>query len=67
MKGEENMNLFNIMKIKEFAKELNTPESTIRTWKRRGEIPSNCFTEIGSTIFIRVPEFQKWLDKEQTA
>lgn len=50
-----------IMKIKEFAKELNIPESTIRTWKRRGDIPAECFVVIGATVFIKVEVFQNWM------
>lgn len=55
------MNAFNIMKLKDFAKEIKTPESTIRTWKRRGDIPDRCFKIIGTTIYVIVPEMQKWL------
>ncbi len=54
------MNNFNLMKLKDFAKEINTPESTVRTWKRRGEIPASCFFIIGSTVFVRVKEIQQW-------
>lgn len=55
------METFKIMKLKDFAKEIKTPESTVRTWKRRGEIPANCFLVIGSTVFVRVNEIQQWL------
>lgn len=55
------MNAFNIMKLKDFAKEIKTPESTIRTWKRRGDIPDRCFKIIGTTIYVIVPEMQQWL------
>lgn len=50
-----------VMKIKEFAIELNIPESTIRTWKRRGDIPAECFVVIGSTVFIKVEIFENWM------
>ena len=50
-----------IMIIKEFAIELNIPESTIRTWKRRGNIPAECFVVIGSTVFIKVEIFENWM------
>lgn len=56
--------MFEIMKIREVAKELKIPESTIRTWKRRGEIPKNCFLKIGGTIFIRIKNFREWLEKD---
>jgi len=54
--------MFGLMTIKDFAKELNKPESTIRTWKRRGELPPSIFKEIGGTVFIRSEKFQEWLD-----
>lgn len=56
--------MFNLLKIKDFAKEINTPESTIRTWKRREEIPAYCFKEIGSTIFVRVSKFKEWVEND---
>jgi prefoldin subunit 5 len=55
------MERFNIMKLKDFAKEIGTPESTVRTWKRRGEIPATCFFNIGSTVFVKVNEIQQWI------
>lgn len=58
--------MFGLMKIKEFAAELGVPESTIRTWKRRGEIPSSCFKVIGGTVFVRIDEMKKWLDKSES-
>lgn len=49
-----------LISLKEFSKQLGKPESTIRTWKRRGDIPAECFLSIGSTIFIRISVFQEW-------
>ena len=53
--------LFNIMKIKDFAKQIGIPESTVRTWRRRGEITEQCFLVIGSTVFVKVNEFQAFI------
>ena len=53
--------LFNIMKIKDFAKQIGIAESTVRTWRRRGEIPEQCFLVIGSTVFVKVNEFQAFI------
>lgn len=53
--------LFNIIKIKDFAKQIGIPESTVRTWRRRGEIPEQCFLVIGSTVFVKVNEFQAFI------
>ena len=55
--------LFNIMKIKDFAKQIGIPESTVRTWRRRGEIPEQCFLVIGSTVFVKVEEGRKWISQ----
>lgn len=51
--------IFNILKLKDFAKEIKIPESTIRTWKRRGQIPESCFLVIGSTVFVKVDVFKE--------
>lgn len=51
--------LFDIISLKEFAKSIGKPESTVRTWKRRGQIPKNCFLVIGSTVFIKVNVFKE--------
>lgn len=59
-KGKDFM--FGLMKLKPFAEELGVPESTIRTWKRRGDIPLSCFQSIGTTVFVKVDEFKKWID-----
>lgn len=53
------LNLFGILSIKEFAKQLGKPESTIRTWKLRGDIPEICFVTIGSTVFVKVNQFME--------
>jgi hypothetical protein len=53
--------MFNLIRLKDLAKELNIPESTIRTWKRRNEIPEECFKKIGSTVFVKVETFKKWI------
>lgn len=56
--------MFGLITIKDLAKELGKPESTVRTWKRRGDIPLSCFKEIGGTVFVRTEEFKKWIDTE---
>lgn len=57
--------MFGLMSIKEFAEEMKKPESTIRTWKRRGDLPSFLFKKIGGDIFIKIERFKKWLDDEE--
>ncbi|MCD7779644.1 MAG: helix-turn-helix domain-containing protein [Candidatus Gastranaerophilales bacterium] len=60
--NECNNNNFGIMSLKEFAKSIGKPESTIRTWRRRAEIPDECFVEIGKSIFIKTEKFKNWLE-----
>lgn len=52
------------MTLKDLAKELNKPESTIRTWKRRGDLPLFIFKEIGGTVFVKADKFKEWIEKE---
>lgn len=58
--------MFGLMKIKVFATELGVPESTVYSWRRRGDIPSSCFKEIGGSIFIKIEETKKWLDRSES-
>lgn len=51
----------NLMSIKELAKSLGKPESTIRTWKRNGLIPACCFFKIGGSVFVLVNKFNEWV------
>ncbi len=54
--------MFGLMTIKQVAEELSKPISTIYSWKDSGAIPLTCFKQIGGTWFIRVEEFQKWIN-----
>ena len=56
--------MFDLITIKELAKELHKPESTIRTWKQRGELPPEIFKTIGGTIFVRAEKFREWVDSD---
>jgi len=51
----------NLSTIKELAKNLGKPESTIRTWKRNGLIPVGCFFKIGGSVFVLVNKFNEWV------
>ena len=51
-----------LLSVKEFAEELRKPESTIRTWIRRKEIPEYCYKYIGKTIFIKKDKFIEWFN-----
>jgi hypothetical protein len=56
--------MLGLMTLKELSKELQKPESTIRTWRRRGDLPSSLFKEIGGTVFVRVEKLKEWIDNE---
>ena len=51
--------MFGLMTIKEFSKEIGKSESTVRTWKRRGELPPFLFLKIGGDIFIKTEKFKE--------
>lgn len=55
---------FNIMRIKDFAKQIGISENTIRTWKRRGNIPPKCFLCVGGTVFVKVKAVQQWIEEQ---
>lgn len=57
--------MFDLLSLKDFAKELNKSESTIRTWKSRGNIPSYVFKTIGGTVFVRMDRFKQWKDSDE--
>ena len=64
MKLHEVCNTFNLglAKLKDVAKEMNVPESTIRTWRQRGDIPDDCFKVIGGTVFVKINKFRNWVE-----
>ena len=54
------------MTLKEFAKELGKPESTIKTWRRRGNLPPSLFLKIGNDIFIDTNEFKTFIENSKS-
>ena len=50
----------NLIKIKDFAKILGVAESTVRTWRRRHDIPEECFLVLGNTVFIIKENFENY-------
>lgn len=53
---------FNIMSIRDFAKSINKPKSTIYGWRRDKSIPEKCFKMVGKSIFVRVSEMTDFLN-----
>ena len=56
--------IIGLISLEEFAKKLDTPVSTIRTWKQRGELPSFLFKKVGGTIFVREKRIPEWVDSD---
>ena len=54
-------NEFGIRSIRDFAKDIGKPASTVYTWKRNNSIPDKCFKVIGGSIFVKVNEMQEFL------
>ena len=56
--------MIGLISLKEFAKKLNKPESTIRTWKDREQLPAFLFKKVGGTVFVRENRIQEWIDSD---
>lgn len=54
--------MFNLITIEDFAKEINKPKSTVYSWKDKGNIPLNCFKQIGGSWFVKVEEMKEFLN-----
>ena len=59
-KGKDFMD--DLITIAEAAEKLKVAESTLRTWKRRKEIPEECFKTIGTRVYIRKEKFKSFID-----
>ncbi len=57
-------NMFNLIKLEDLAKELKTNINTIKTWRRRGDIPPYVFHKIGGTVYVKENVFRDWISGE---
>lgn len=57
--------MMNFITFKEFCSILNANPNTVKTWKRRGNLPANIFFKIGGTQYILIDEFEQWVKKER--
>ncbi len=55
---------FNILSIKDFAKAIGKPISTVYSWKRNGNIPDECFLQIGRCLFVRIEVMNSFMNGE---
>ncbi len=55
----------NIITFTEFCKFLKANPNTVKTWKRRGDLPAKIFLKIGGTLYILQDVFEKWVQEKQ--
>lgn len=53
---------FGTTTVKAFAKSIGKPVSTVYSWKRNGDIPNECFMQIGKCIFVRIDAMKKFMN-----
>mgnify|MGYP003319293315 CR=1 FL=1 len=54
--------MIGLISIKKFAEQMDKPLSTIKTWRRRGELPEYLFKKVGGEIFVRTERIKEWVD-----
>ena len=54
-----------LLTFKEFCKVLKANPNTVKTWKRRKDLPEKIFFKIGGTLYILKNEFEKWIAETQ--
>lgn len=54
--------MIGLISIKKFAEQMEKPLSTIKTWRRRGELPEYLFKKVGTEIFVRTERIKEWVD-----
>jgi hypothetical protein len=56
--------MIGLIPIKKFAEEMNKPLSTIKTWRRRGELPEYLFKKVGTEVFVRTERIKEWVESD---
>jgi len=51
--------------FEEFCKLLKANPNTVKTWKRRGNLPAKIFFKIGGTIYVLKDIFEQWVAEKQ--
>ena len=49
--------------FKEFCSRLNANPNTVKTWKRRGNLPAKIFFKIGGTQYVFYDRFEQWINR----
>lgn len=55
----------NLITFKEFSKLLKANPNTVKSWKKRGDLPPNIFFKIGGTLYIFQDKFEEWIEAQQ--
>lgn len=56
----------NLITFNEFTKLLKANPNTVKSWKRRGDLPPGIFFKIGGTLYVLEDKFNDWITKRQT-
>lgn len=54
-----------LITFKDFCKLLKANPNTVKTWKRRGDLPAKIFFKIGGSVYILKDSFEKWINEKQ--
>ncbi len=54
-----------LITFKEFCTLLKAKPSTVKTWRRRKDLPEKLFFKIGGTLYVRKDSFDRWINEEQ--
>lgn len=57
----------NLITFNEFTKRLKANPNTVKSWKRRGDLPPEIFFKIGGTLYILEDKFNEWIFKRQSS
>ncbi len=55
----------NLITFNEFTKLLKANPNTVKSWKRRGDLPPEIFFKIGGTLYVLEDKFNDWITKQQ--
>lgn len=47
--------------FKEFCEVLKANPNTVKTWRRRGNLPTKIFFKIGGSLYILKDKFEQWV------
>ena len=51
-----------LLTARQVSEILAVNESTVRTWMRRKQFPSECILHIGNTVRFRASKLEEWLN-----